>query len=743
MKARIVSGSCTWIAGLCACAIVAAGAPSTGWALPIVVEYADGPDEGFNDPELGAARRGAFEHAVDLWSAILGGDVPVVVDVAMNPVGGSGSAAPLAQAGPLTLHRNFSGGVPNTFYAAALANQLRGLDVGGENVPEIIVTFNSDVDGPIVLGSVDWYYGLDGLPGPDIDFVTIALHELGHGLGFSPSIDGTTGRFSLFDTPGIFDRNLARPGIGSLAEMLTAERFAAITSGRVFWSGPHVANANLGPAALFTPDRFLTGTSLAHWDTSFSPDELMEPFYTAANHDPGLLLPALVDMGWPLAIATFTPGPPTATVTRTATSTPQPTPTPDGDDAPEFVFVTNFDAATVSVIDRPLNRVTATLDVGDGPIGVVASADGSTVYVASFHSATISVISVLDLEVVDTINVPGSANTLALTPDGSLLYVTDTYTETVSVIDTSTRTVSTTIPAPPQPAGVAVAGDGRAYVANFGGTTVSVVDPWLGEVVAKIVLDPDVSGPLGIAISPEAGFGYVTSAFSSFLYRIDTARLARTDQLIVGSAEAVAITRDGSRVYSVATDAQTGNGVVREIDPSANQLIRSLGVGNTPEAVAVTADGSRVYTANTGSDTVSFFNTVGFPFVRSIAVGAAPMGIAIARLAPEPTDPTPTPTMSPTSTVTLTATPTLTPSPTSTPTLATASPTVTTTPESSCVGDCDGSGEVTVDELVLAVHIALGSQDAAACPAIDIDRRTGVTVDVLVRATHNALSGCT
>jgi YVTN family beta-propeller protein len=406
------------------------------------------------------------------------------------------------------------------------------------------------------------------------------------------------------------------------------------------------------------------------------------------------------------------------------------------------VLVTNFDSASVSVIDRASGRVTATIPVGDGPIGVVASADGSSAYVANFHSATVSVLSVVDREVVDTISVQGSANALALTADGALLYVTDTFGETVAVIDTVTRRVVKTIPAPAQPAGVAVAADGHAFVANFGGTTISVVDAWLGEVVAKIVLDAEVRGPLGIAIAPDAGFGYVTSAFSSALFRIATSSLARTTQIFPGPAEAVAIAPDGSLVYSVATERSTGNGVVRVLDSSTNEIIRTIRVGDTPEAVAVTPDGLRVYAANTGSDTVSFFDDgTGFIFVRSIPVGAAPMGVAIARIASTTTatpEPTATPTMpTPTATPTLTPTPTMTSSPSARPT-----PTPSSTPGPLCAGDCDRSEEVSLAEIISAIGIALGSQGLSVCPAADADGRGTVTVDEIVAAIRNHMVGC-
>ncbi|HVN86117.1 MAG TPA: hypothetical protein VMW17_14860 [Candidatus Binatia bacterium] len=59
-----------------------------------------------------------------------------------------------------------------------------------------------------------------------------------------------------------------------------------------------------------------------------------------------------------------------------------------------------------------------------------------------------------------------------------------------------------------------------------------------------------------------------------------------------------------------------------------------------------------------------------------------------------------------------------------------------------CVGDCDGNGMVSVDELVMVVNIALGNMDPTACPSADFNQDNKVTVDEMVMAVNAALSGC-
>ncbi len=58
-----------------------------------------------------------------------------------------------------------------------------------------------------------------------------------------------------------------------------------------------------------------------------------------------------------------------------------------------------------------------------------------------------------------------------------------------------------------------------------------------------------------------------------------------------------------------------------------------------------------------------------------------------------------------------------------------------------CVGDCNNDGMVLVNELVLGVNIALGSQPVGACPAF-ANGQGEVNVAQLVKGVNNALNGC-
>lgn len=60
----------------------------------------------------------------------------------------------------------------------------------------------------------------------------------------------------------------------------------------------------------------------------------------------------------------------------------------------------------------------------------------------------------------------------------------------------------------------------------------------------------------------------------------------------------------------------------------------------------------------------------------------------------------------------------------------------------SCSGDCNGDSEVTVNELITMVNVALGNTASSVCSAGDVNGDGEVTVNEIVAGVNRALSGC-
>ena len=59
-----------------------------------------------------------------------------------------------------------------------------------------------------------------------------------------------------------------------------------------------------------------------------------------------------------------------------------------------------------------------------------------------------------------------------------------------------------------------------------------------------------------------------------------------------------------------------------------------------------------------------------------------------------------------------------------------------------CVGDCAGTEQVTIANLIVGVSISLGRQPLASCEAFDENGSGGVEISELIRGVNNALRGC-
>ncbi len=108
-------------------------------------------------------------------------------------------------------------------------------------------------------------------------------------------------------------------------------------------------------------------------------------------------------------------------------------------------------------------------------------------------------------------------------------------------------------------------------------------------------------------------------------------------------------------------------------------------------------------------------------------------------------NPTPTATTGATQ-VLATTTPTRTNSPGATatsPPAPSATATQSATPTGNlCVGDCDGSGDVQINEIITCVNIALGTAAVSTCSACDSNHDGQVEINEIIQAVNDALNGC-
>ena len=247
-----------------------------------------------------SAAQTAFTHGASIWADLINSREDIVVEACWKSLG----TGVLGSAGP-QLTANFTGApIFSTWYPFGLADAITGVN-NNSNAWDIRANFNDDF--------TNWYFGTDGVtPIGQYDFVTVVLHEIGHGLGFSggASYSGGTGTLDLaFGFPTIYSRFI-KDGTGTELWDGYTQGTAALGNallgqvGGVFFHGSSAISANGGPVKLYSPSVWANGSSFSHLDEVFNgtPSDLMTFSVGSgvSNHAPGpVAMGLLKDIGWP------------------------------------------------------------------------------------------------------------------------------------------------------------------------------------------------------------------------------------------------------------------------------------------------------------------------------------------------------------------------------------------------------------------------------------------------------------
>lgn len=204
------------------------------------------PQGGNSGTTVGQQRVIAYQFAADKWESVLVSNVEIKVGASFAALTCTATSGVLGSAGTVTVHRDWTTGTPpvaSTWYGAALANSLAGVDLDTTN-NDINSRFNANLGNTGCLEGSGWYYGLDGnTPAGQISFLDVVMHEIGHGLNFQGFYSLTTGaRFSGFDD--IYSSKVRDNNSGMMWSALTdAERVTAATGGNLVFTGANTIAA--------------------------------------------------------------------------------------------------------------------------------------------------------------------------------------------------------------------------------------------------------------------------------------------------------------------------------------------------------------------------------------------------------------------------------------------------------------------------------------------------------------------
>jgi len=266
----------------------------------------------------------------------------------------------------------------------------------------------------------------------------------------------------------------------------------------------------------------------------------------------------------------------------------------------KVLYVAESTADQVGVFDIASGKVTRVISVGENPVGLAISADGSKLYVTSAVPAgKVQVIDIRVGRVVDIIAVGHTPVAVVASPDGKTLFVCNQFNNNISVIDLGSKKQTATIAVAREPVAAAVTSDGKfLFVANllpagaadgdYVASVVSVIDTSAKKVVKNIELPNGSVNLRGITISPDGRNAYVTHVLARY-------------QFPVTYLEKGWINTNAMTIIDVPGRKFVNTVLVDDVD---------LGAAN-PYGVACTADGKNILITHTGTYELSVIDSEG------------------------------------------------------------------------------------------------------------------------------------
>lgn len=302
----------------------------------------------------------------------------------------------------------------------------------------------------------------------------------------------------------------------------------------------------------------------------------------------------------------------------------------------EYAYVTNGGSNTVTVLDVVNVRLDRELPVGVNPVAVAASPSRNEVYVVNSGTpggaGSVSVINSENNSVVGSIQVHRRPVSIDLDLAGERAYVANAGSNTISVIDLKTRLEIAAIGAGEEPAQARPAPDGKTVVVpNRRGNSVSLVDPSSRGVRSYFEGCPGASDAV---VLPDSSKAFVACSGGHQIMVIALARPdghpAQPDRLEavldVGRAPVqLALKPDGGEVF--VSNSQSNS--ISEVITTTNDVGGAYIMGDNPVRGLVTQDNSLLYVSNLHSQEVTIYSIDDGKRTGSIHVGDGPSAMAL------------------------------------------------------------------------------------------------------------------
>ncbi|MCY1721234.1 T9SS type A sorting domain-containing protein [Prolixibacteraceae bacterium Z1-6] len=256
----------------------------------------------------------AFAYAVSIWEGLIESDMPIRMKAVWSS---SLDRNVLGSCGPETYYTDFKDiPVEGRYYPVAIAEKIAKQELNGESRYDMVANFNKNIE---------WYFGIDmECPDDKYDFVSVVLHEITHGLGFTGffDVDDNLGYYGFYEYGDAtsFDElvhdSVSRQLVNtSFYDNLSTGLKTVLESSNLVAKSPVASKRNNGNyPSLYAPGSFDSGSSVYHLNDATYPfgndNSLMTHAVGKAEaiHDPGpLSLGIMDDIGWRNIFIRFEP----------------------------------------------------------------------------------------------------------------------------------------------------------------------------------------------------------------------------------------------------------------------------------------------------------------------------------------------------------------------------------------------------------------------------------------------------
>jgi YVTN family beta-propeller protein len=252
-------------------------------------------------------------------------------------------------------------------------------------------------------------------------------------------------------------------------------------------------------------------------------------------------------------------------------------------------YVVNADDGTVSVIDGDADTVVATVAIGSHPYSIAVNSVTGLAYISHTYSDQTTI---LDCATNAVSNLrTGSSDLVAIDPDRNIIYLMGYESATLAVLDGASRSLSS-ISIGMHEWGLALEeGAGTVFVARTGAAEVAVLKR-SSSVPASI---PTGNIPCALAFNRKRQRAYVANYGDNSVTVIDT-RTGRAIATVPAGNRPQAIAFDAVR--NLVLVANTHDDIVTVLDGSTYAQLGKLPAGKHPYALALDSASGNLYVAD-------------------------------------------------------------------------------------------------------------------------------------------------